>query len=230
MKKIGLMICALLGFSSVAVAGDLANFVNLGFSADNRFFMFGVYGINDKSFNPYAEIYLVDVAKNQFAANGARQKQYKAVVANNQNGLGALFNLMSEFESVKKSYRFDHLASGRLLYLCADSKNPPSTLDFADNYQNYRYRAELIQKKYGEGKAADASFSINLTINDQGGGRRDFVVGRPDYKRSAVTGYWIEQVVLAPNGKSLVFVVAKMIDAGDGSVNVRYMVETITFE
>ena len=57
-------------FAAAVYAGDLANFVNLGFSADGTKFAFGQYGLQDKTYRAYAEIYAVDVGANTFLPNG----------------------------------------------------------------------------------------------------------------------------------------------------------------
>ena len=69
MKKyiFGLMF-ALVSF--LVFAGDVAAFEDIGFSADGKTYLFAEYGITDKDFQGYAEIYAVDVAKNDFLKNG----------------------------------------------------------------------------------------------------------------------------------------------------------------
>ena len=49
---------------------DVAEYADLGFSPDGKYFVFAQYGVTDKDFEPYAEIYTVDVAKNDFLKNG----------------------------------------------------------------------------------------------------------------------------------------------------------------
>ena len=39
-----------------AAAGDKANFVNLGFSTNSRYYMFAQYGLDTDTYYPYAEI------------------------------------------------------------------------------------------------------------------------------------------------------------------------------
>ena len=57
-------------FTAAVYAGDIAHFVNLGFSADGTKFAFGQYGLQDKTYRAYAEIYAVDIAANTFLPNG----------------------------------------------------------------------------------------------------------------------------------------------------------------
>ena len=63
-------IIVMVAFTTAVYAGDLANFVNLGFSADGTKFAFGQYGLQDKTYRAYAEIYAVDVETNTFLPNG----------------------------------------------------------------------------------------------------------------------------------------------------------------
>ena len=70
MKKIiagGVIFALCLSF---ALAGDAAVFVDGGFSSDGSVYLFGQYGKTDKSFRGWAEIYTVDVAKNDFVKGG----------------------------------------------------------------------------------------------------------------------------------------------------------------
>ena len=66
MKKI--LVCAFSVFFAVcsSFAGDAASFDDIGFSEDGKYYLFGQYGKTDKTYEPWAEIYTVDVAANDF--------------------------------------------------------------------------------------------------------------------------------------------------------------------
>ena len=64
------IICALFFSLSGLFAGDIANFVNLGFSADGNRFVFGQHGVSDGDYAGYADIWAVDVPKNAFLSGG----------------------------------------------------------------------------------------------------------------------------------------------------------------
>ncbi len=51
-------------------AGDIANFVNIGFSSDGSRFVFGQHGSTDGEYRAYADIYCVDVPTNRFIPGG----------------------------------------------------------------------------------------------------------------------------------------------------------------
>ena len=70
MKKLLSVILAVAASSLLLFAGDVANLVNLGFSPDGMTYAFGEYGITDQTYRSYAEIYIVDVAKNDFVKSG----------------------------------------------------------------------------------------------------------------------------------------------------------------
>jgi predicted secreted protein len=53
---------------STASAGDFATLNFIGFSKDGRYLAFEEYGTQDGSGFPYANFYVIDVAKNSFAA------------------------------------------------------------------------------------------------------------------------------------------------------------------
>ena len=47
-----------------AYAGDSAVLVDNGFSSDGNYYIFGQYGRTDKNFQSWAEIFTVDIEKN----------------------------------------------------------------------------------------------------------------------------------------------------------------------
>ena len=49
--------------AGIAFAGDAAAFKDIGFSSDGKIYVFGQYGKTDVAFEPYAEIYTIDVEK-----------------------------------------------------------------------------------------------------------------------------------------------------------------------
>ena len=51
-------------------AGDVATFVDKGFSEDGKYYVFGQYGVTDKKFQGWAELYQVDIAANDYTDNG----------------------------------------------------------------------------------------------------------------------------------------------------------------
>ena len=81
MKK--LLICAMtvLFCCSALSAGDVATFVDKGFSEDGKYYVFGQYGRTDKKYQGWAEIYQVDIAKNDWVDGGVFKIKPTAVTA-----------------------------------------------------------------------------------------------------------------------------------------------------
>jgi predicted secreted protein len=207
-------------------AGDVAQFVNLGFSGDSRYFMFAQYGVIEKTDAPYAELFVVDVPANDFTPHGVLKVSYTSAVEPGDRGDGALFNLMEDAVGVKRQYRIDHLITGRLLYLLVDGGEPNDTLEFRDFQTGNSYSMKLLQSVTGTGREISSSYHIDLDVKDKSGKIKNLTVGNPSIRRTGVQGYHITQVVLAPDGKSLVFVIQRAELDTKGS-NVRYMIETI---
>ena len=206
-------------------AGDVATFVNLGFSEDSRYFMFAQYGVLEKSAAPYADLFVVDVPKNAFVSQGVRQVTYTNAVEPGSSGQGALFNLIEDAQSLKKQFRIDHLLTGRLLYLSVDGGGTTEPIEFRDFVLGSAYRVSLLQNTADKSGRWVSSFHIQVNITEKNGTTRTLDVGNPGYQREGVKGYKIWQIILAPNGKSLVFVIQKEEQDTKGS-NYRYMVET----
>jgi predicted secreted protein len=215
----------LLAGPQLLAAGDIATFVNLGFSTSAEHFMFAQYGVHQDGSLPYAELRVVDVAANDFASGGVGSLAGSQRVDPGVTGEGALFSLLGRSVAVTSRYQIDHLQSGRLVYILLDGDEPLAEIAFRDFVVGRSYRVKLVQSRTGEGHTATSSFHIALTIDDATG-TRNHIVGNPQIHRRGVLAYNIRQVLLAPDGDSLVFVVERHEANGDG-VDVRYMVESI---
>jgi predicted secreted protein len=209
-----------------AFAGDVATFVNLGFSPDSGYFMFGQYGIDQVAAKPYAETYLVDDRKNDFVEKGVLRKTFDAALEPGQEALGALFSLVGEQQALVKKYKIDHLRPGRLLYLLLDGQEPPASLSFRDFKSGASYEVSLNQSSSEAKGGVFSSFGIALSCTAKDGAAKRVVGGNPDIKRQGVKAYVIRRIIAAPDEKTLLFIVEKrMIDKGDPAI--RYMVEAL---
>ncbi|NBC29306.1 MAG: DUF2259 domain-containing protein [Spirochaetes bacterium] len=215
--------------AATVVAGDVASFVNLGFSEDSQTFMFAQYGIERDTSRPFAEIFTVDVPENVFVSDGVKRRTFDVDLTPGQNGSGAMYTLLGNSQSLIEEYGIDHLSTGRIVYLLVNGEEPKSEIKFRDFNTGYRYEISLVQVAEGEGEEARASFHIQLTIIMADGNVEAFTVGRPGYFRDGVSRYRISQVFLSPDETSLVFVVQKEYEGADGKT-IRYMVETVSFE
>jgi predicted secreted protein len=207
-------------------AGDVAQFVNLGFSDDSRYFMFSQFGVLEKNSAPYAELYVVDVPANAFTSQGIRKVTYTKSIEPGNSGQGALFNLIEDALGLKKQFRIDHLLTGRLLYLLVDGGKATDTIEFRDFLTSNTYTVNLMQNVTQKGTEVTSTFHIALSIKGKGDSTRSLDIGSPNLSRSGVKGYHVKMIVLAPDGKSLVFVIQKEEQDTRG-VNIRYMVETV---
>ncbi len=222
--------------ATLAFAGDLAVFENLGFSPDGRYFMFGQHVSVTNAGQVYAEVAIVDVARNEYVPGGWKKVGRNVPMIPNRNSRGALYELLSEAYEVKKRYGIDHLEQGRLLYTRSngdDSEMPAesdgessSMLSFRDFERGREYNLALNQENEGDAEAAAASFHISISVTDSNGARAEYSVGNPERKREGIVSYEIVRVLAGPGGKSLVIVVAK--ESAD--LSVRYMVETLSLK
>ena len=214
---------ALIGFvAGAAAGGDIATFENLGFSPDSGVFVFGQYGVSGDASQPFAEIFAVDVARNQFLPDGVFELTSGTPLALGQDGRGALYNLLAEARPLLTLRRVDHLSTGRPVYLLVDGDEPRARISFRDFNANARYDASLSQETRGSGDSVSAAFFLDVTITRADGSVRTLRIGRPSYFRDQVMNYRITQILLGPDERALVIVVEKR--SPDGSI--RYMVET----
>ena len=229
-KRVGLILIFAVLFccsaSGVLFGGDIAAFVNLGFSDNSRYFMFGQYGILESQSKPYAELYMVDVKANSFTPGGIKKETFSNTIQPGQEGLGALLNLLGSSKSLISRYDIDHLNTGRLLYILLNGEEPKSLLNFRDFNTGAHYTVHLIQAEYGSGKEVSASFHLDVKITTPAGNTKHHIVGIPNYRRNGVRNYRIKQITVSPDEKSLVFLIEKEENDTAG-VNIRYMVETV---
>lgn len=222
MRRWFTLISLLILIASIAGAGDIATFENLGFSESGDVFVFGQYGVEGDLSQPFAEIYVVDVAGNRFVADGVFEYASSRALSLGQDGRGALYGLLREANALLERRSVDHLSTGRPVYILVDGDEPRSRLTFRDFNANTRYDVRLTQESRGSGDSVSASFSIELTVTYSDDRTRSLAIGRPGYFRDDVASYRITQILVGPDETSVIFVVEKR--SPDGSV--RYMVET----
>ncbi len=225
MKKIA-FITVLLFNSLFIFAGDVAAYINLGFSADSKVFMFGQYGIREDDMKVYADIYAVDVKRNVFTKNGVMEKVFSDKIPPGQDGLGGLLMLLRDSYDIVNKYKINHLSTGRVVYILIDGDEPKDRLEFRDFNKGNSYVLTLVQEKFGSGEDVSSSFHINVAITDKNGKTAAFTVGLPSYKRKGVSSYRVKQVVFNPDETALVIVVEKDLITAKGK-SIRYMVETL---
>ncbi len=227
-KKISIIIFILMVAGGVIFAGDIARFVNLGFSSDGKYFMFGQYGVREEGNKPYADIFLVRVSKNNFVENGVKHLVAKKSAFAGDTGEGALFSLLEETVGLKKKYRIDHFERGRLLYILLNGEKPKEKVTFRDFEGGRLYTIHLIQDTIGKGENVRSSFYLDVNIKSlKTEDSKHYQVGLPEYRRKGVKSYKLRQIVLSPGEKSLIFVIEKEEVDRKGS-NIRYMVEALS--
>ena len=222
------LIALLIGtvIAAQAVAGDITRFTNLGFSSDDGVFMFAQYGVEQETSTPYAEVFTVDVADNDFVPNGRVSKSSDRAVSAGHDGRGALHSLLHEARGLVDEYNIDHSRQGRIVYALLNEDEPEDVIDFRDFNTGARYRAELIQDRDESGSDVRARFHIELVRETPEDNSRTYTIGLPDFYRDGVDSYRIHQAILSSDERSLVFVV-EMRRPDDYGASIRYMVETV---
>ncbi|MDR3301902.1 MAG: DUF2259 domain-containing protein [Spirochaetaceae bacterium] len=211
-------------------AGDVANFSDFGFSDDGRFYAFSQYGVYEDSLVPWAELYVVDVARNDFVQGGKIIHKGKNRITAGQDGSDALARAILDNAELAAMFGLDFLGQGTPLYISLENGQNPNgeTIEFRDFDNGVSYTAELCPVVYGSGANLKSSFYIILHRDD--GAVMNFTVGSPDIKRSRISTYTIKKAFTTPEGKSLIFVIEMMRQRGVGEApDIRYMVETIKF-
>ena len=81
MRKVFFAFVAICFSLGSVFAGDVASFVDKGFSEDGKYYVFGQYGKTDKKYQGWAEIYVVDIQENDYVDGGVFKIKPTAVTA-----------------------------------------------------------------------------------------------------------------------------------------------------
>ncbi|GHU08467.1 hypothetical protein FACS1894151_04420 [Spirochaetia bacterium] len=230
-KKISFIVATLILGASCLWAGDIASFVDLGFSPDGRTYMFAQYGIQAKTLKPWADLYVVDVPQNNFVAGGRVSYVHDSPANAGQDGSGALYRVISRNTALADRYGINFLIQGLPLYisLSNDDVYPGpgrgENIEFRDFEQNASYKASLVPVVQGSGASLKSSFSISLERTGRDGTRKTYTVGTPQLQRPLIDSYRIRRVITAPRD-GLIFVIEtrKLTDEG---YDIRFMIETL---
>jgi predicted secreted protein len=216
----------------LAFAGDAASFVDFGFSPDSGIYVFGQYGKTDKRFQAYGEIYVVDIAKNDFTPGGIFRISPSASSGNRSSFL-VFEELKQKFIQTAGNFGLVPVSINQVLYLRETDFKSPLEPICVEDFERITHRdpvsfeVRLIPAVTGTGSALQSSFYIQMDIKNPAGNIiEQKQVGNPLITRKGVIGYSISRIFTDPSGKSLVFVIEKtQID--DTGPSIRYMVETL---
>lgn len=220
---------ALIIFAGVSClwAGDVATFVDLGFSPDGRTFMFGQYGVQSGTLRPWAELFVVDVPNNNFVSGGRLSYTGQRPVVSGNDGQGALHRLIAQNAALAERHRIDYTLQGQPLFITLDNSNHPSTIEFRNFETGDFFRATLFPIFYGSGADLRSSFYITLERTERNGSRRVYTVGTPQVRRPLISSYRIRTVMIAPHDGSMIMVIEMRRQHPNGTFDIRYMVEAL---
>ncbi|MFI3257456.1 MAG: DUF2259 domain-containing protein [Spirochaetales bacterium] len=213
------------------IAGDVAAFVDEGFSQDGNLYVFGQYGSLDKVWQGFAEIYTVDIAKNDYTDSGCFETAASSATAG-KSGHSVYEDLRKKNAQYIDSLALTSVNIDNILYIKSNTKNPLDTITFQDFEGSAEsnpvvYKISLVPWFSGTTATSVSSFFISVEKFDIDGNMIGTqVIGNPDIKRKGVVGYSIEKIMRSPDGKNLIFIVEKILQTENGE-SIRYMVETL---
>jgi len=226
LRRIILIISLTLICASALWAGDVASFIDMGFSPDGKIYMFGQYGVLSTALKPWAELFVVDVPANNFVPNGRISFIQDAPIKAGQDGSGVFYKLLAINSTITGRYNINFQNQGLPLYISRD-ENPPAngeTIEFRDFLSGKTYKAELIPCREGSGQNVRSWFYINLESRAQNGQIRNYTIGNPQVKRQKIETYNINRVLIDPRGESIIFII-EMKRVSESGYDIRYMVE-----
>jgi len=231
MKKIFVALFSF--FMSLSIfAGDASAFVDIGISEDGKTYVFGEYGITDKDFQGYAEIYTVDIEKNDFVKNGLFRTAPSSSTYT-KSGLDVYDSLYAKARWWIRKYNCKKTSSEHVLYSAEEKIKNINEIIFKDEEgstveQSIFYHINIEKNiEKSDLKNLQSSFYITLEKTDNNGHViSKNIIGYPDIKRKNVSDYKIEKIYSDSSNRSLIFVIEKILQDETGT-SIRYMVETI---
>lgn len=234
MSKRILIICVLMYLCTLLVAGDVATFVDEGFSQDGKTYVFSQYGSLDKVWQGFAEIYTVNIIQNDYIDEGCFKTPASSKTAG-KTGFSVYEDLFAEKLNYFNKLSLRPANLEQILYLKNDTKAPLDEIIFQDfegstEANPMTYHVTLVPWYSGKTASSTSSFFIAVEKRDKNGNLLEKqVAGNPDIKRTGVIGYSIEKIMRSPDGKNLIFVLEKTIATTSGT-SIRYMVETLVIK
>jgi predicted secreted protein len=217
-------------------AGDTALFVDFGFSPDGKIYTFAQYGIESKTLRPWADIFIVDVPRNNFVSGGKLNFVHPSPVVTGQDGSGAVYRIIADNSAMFSRYNISFLNHGQPLYIGVDNAvvEKGQSIEFRDFDEGSSYKANLVQYVEGSGTNLKSSFYINVEKTARSGAKTAYTAGNPQIKRSLISSYKIAKVLTGPRGgagqpksDSLIFVIETEYHSPNG-ISIRYMVEALS--
>jgi len=216
--------------AAVLGAGDSASFVDLGFSPDGGIYVFAQYGVRSGTLRPWAELFVVDMARNDFVRGGRLSYTHNNPIEAGQDGSGALFHLVAQNAALAARHEVIFPNQGLPLYISleGDPAYNGENITFRDFISGISYKAGLTETITGEGTNLRSSFYITLESSESDGTVKTYTVGTPELRRPQIISYRIKKVLIAPSGNSLIFVI-EMKRRSESGHDIRYMVEALRF-
>lgn len=235
MKKTAFMGALIFMGMSILSAGDVASFVDKGFTEDGKYYIFGQYGVTDKKFQGWAEIYQVDIAKNDYVDLGVYITKPTSVTSGKQ-GREVYDSLEAKSFDYYKNIKTETANPDHILYILDDVNKKGSDEIVFKDFRGSKdvekpdtYHIQLFPTVTGSGKNVKSSFYILLEKKDfDGNVITSKKIGSPNIVRKGVNNYKIERIFCDKSEKNLIFVIEKMME-DDTGISIRYMVEAATF-
>lgn len=221
MKKL-LFVCMLVSCMFVVSAGDVSHFEMLGFSQDGSKFAFGMHGVQDRTYQAYAQIYIIDAHTNDFLANGVfKTSPTKATYSLDSKSV--FLALQNRAVPYLKKYDISQEREGRTLYSQREEAEGEKTLMFRDFQTSSEYTVILHSQGGGNAKA---SFYISCDVISSGGAKRTYKIGNPSISRHGTKAYTVKKIVIDSTNSTLVFIIEKK-EADKNGDSIRYMAEVL---
>lgn len=210
------------------MAGDVAVFVNEGFTIDGKYYLFGQYGQTDVGFQGYAGIYVVDVEKNEYKDRGIF-RTYPSKKTKNIPGKTVYEALKTKINYELKQYDRKTTPTDDVFYIrvnSKDSKDEEIKLRPLGKNSTDKQTYVIKLKSKIEKDENLSSFYVEFEKHDEDGNLiASQKIGHEEVKRPNIADYIIDRVILDKQNETVVIVIEKR-EKDKNDINIRYMVES----
>ncbi|WP_029409447.1 DUF2259 domain-containing protein [Treponema pedis] len=203
-------------------AGDIANFVNLGFSQDGTKFAFGEHGLIDETYQAYANIYCIDVIDNSFLPSGYF-KTSPTKETGGKESKNIFLSLLDRANYSLDKWNIKQKNEGRAIYVSTNSTVNENTLMFRDFETEDEYVVVIHKDKKSD---MEAAFYITVEIIRPNGSKITKEIGQKGKFRTGIRDYSIKKIIIDNTNTSLIFVIEKHLYTKSG-ISIRYMAEAV---
>ncbi len=226
-KKVVSLFLLVFCIQTAVFAGDRAEFINLGFSANSEFFLFGQYGKNESGTLLYADVIYHDLVSGENSRELSLSKTYPDSQRSGNNGLSALLMSLKEYNSIY-NVDVDYNQTGTTLYFQLPGQITGDLISFSDYQVGIIYSVSLVMRPRIREPGTNTALAITLFQTLRDGTQSRFEAGSLIKPIQNVYDFQLKQIIVSPQRDYVVLVFQTTeYDENNDTTNIRYFIDSV---